>query len=192
MNVIFAIIVVVGLLALCITQPQSIIGFLLQGTEQAVSLTIKLAAIYALWMGVLKIAEESGVDKWLAKLFKPLLGRMFKDESEQARTLIGLNMTANLLGMGGAATPLGIKAIESMSKGEDYATDNMILFLILNVTSVQLVPGTIVALRQASGSANAADIVLPSLVSTLITAVLSVSVTLIIRAVRRKKRHAVG
>lgn len=191
MNVIFAIIVVVGLIALCITQPQSIIGFLLQGTEQAVSLTIKLAAIYALWMGVLKIAEESGVDKWLAKLFKPLLGRMFKDESEQARTLIGLNMTANLLGMGGAATPLGIKAIESMSKGEDYATDNMILFLILNVTSVQLVPGTIVALRQASGSANATDIVLPSLVSTLITAVLSVAVTLIIRAVRRK-RHAVG
>ncbi|MBQ9145942.1 MAG: spore maturation protein [Clostridia bacterium] len=186
MNIVFGLIVICALVLLCIQNPAATMGYLLEGTSEAVNLALKLVAVYALWMGMLKIAERSGIERGVSRLFRPLLRRMFKGESEHTQTLIGMNLTANLLGMGGAATPLGIKAIESMSKGEDHATDSMLLFFVLNLTSVQILPGTIIALRAAAGSATPSDIILPSILSTLITCVISVVLTYVFRFLWRK------
>ena len=186
MNVVFAVLLIGGLVLVAISSPQSLLSVLLDGTSAAVNLALRLAAVYALWMGILQIVEDSGADRYLARLYRPLLRRMFAGESERTRYLIGMNLTANLLGLGAAATPLGIAAVESMSHGEEAATDNMILFFVMNVTAVSLVPTTVMALRAQHGSANPADILLPGLLSAVLTAVFGVGMVLLVRLVARK------
>ena len=159
---------------------------MLDGTAAAVSLSLRLTGVYALWMGVSQIAEDSGADRFLAKLYRPLLSRLFCGESERTQALVGLNLTANFLGLGAAATPLGIAAVESMSKGEEVATDNMILFFILNVTAVQLLPTTVMALLVSHGAKEASSIVLPSLLSSVLTAAFGVTAVFLCRFVARK------
>lgn len=186
MNVVFALLLVAGVLLVAVSTPQSLTSVLLSGTTAAVNLAMRLVGVYALWLGLLQITEDSGLSARLARLYRPLLGRMFRGESERARTLIGLNLTANLLGLGAAATPMGIAAMEALSDGRGVATDNMILFFILNVTAVQLVPTTVLALLASHGAANPAAIILPSLLSSLATAAFGVSGVLLARLVSRK------
>ncbi|MBQ4443357.1 MAG: hypothetical protein II896_01685 [Clostridia bacterium] len=186
MNVVFAILLIAGVVLLAVSSPSSLLGVMLDGTAAAVSLSLRLTGVYALWMGVSQIAEDSGADRFLAKLYRPLLSRLFRGESERTQALVGLNLTANFLGLGAAATPLGIAAVESMSKGEEVATDNMILFFILNVTAVQLLPTTVMALLVSHGAKEASSIVLPSLLSSVLTAAFGVTAVFLCRFVARK------
>ena len=161
------IITVLSLAVLIFVNPEAALGSMIAGAEGAVRLAVTLCAIYAVWLSVLKLAEDAGLTKRLARLFKPLIRRLFPGESEAAHEAVTLNFSANLFGMGGAATPAGIKAIESMQKrGDGRATDNMCMFIVINCTSIQLLPGTVIALRAAAGSAAASDIILPSLIAT--------------------------
>lgn len=186
MNVVFAVLWILGVLLVAVAAPESLLSVLLEGTSSAVTLAIRLAGVYALWMGVLQIAEDSGAARFLARLYRPLLSRFFRGESDETRALIGLNLTANLLGLGAAATPLGISAVESMSHGEEAATDNMIMFFILNVTAVQLLPTTAMALLASHGAASPAGIVLPSLLSSVLTAFFGVLAVFLCRLAARK------
>ena len=92
----------------------------------------------------------------------------------EAENQIAINMTANFLGMGGAGTMAGISAISLMDEGKTYASDDMLMLLIINCTSIQLIPSTIIALRSIHGSENPADIILPALINTLITTLIGV------------------
>jgi len=186
MNVVFAVMWIVGVLLVAVSSPSSLLSVMLEGTSSAVTLAIRLAGVYALWMGILQIAEDSGAARFLSRLYRPLLSRLFRGESEETKALIGLNLTANLLGLGAAATPLGISAVESMSRGEEAATDNMILFFILNVTAVQLLPTTAMALLASHGAHSPADIVLPSLLSSVLTAFFGICAVFLCRLVARK------
>ncbi len=186
MNVVFAVLFVSGVVLVAVSSPDALLGVLLDGTSGAVALAIRLAGVYALWLGVLQILQDSGADRLLARVYRPLLSRLFRGESERTQSLIGLNLTANLLGLGAAATPMGIAAVESMSHGEAAATDNMILFFILNVTAVQLLPTTVMALLASHGAANAASIVLPGLLSSLATAVFGLLTVNVVRIVGAK------
>ena len=186
MNVVFAVLLIAGVLLVAVSSPASLLSVLLEGTASAVTLCLRLAGVYALWMGILQIVEDSGADRRLSVLYRPLLSRLFAGESERTRTLIGLNLTANLLGLGAAATPLGIAAVESMHRGGDAATDNMILFFVLNVTAVSLLPTTVMALLASHGAANPADVVLPSLLSSACTAAFGVLAVWLCRLVARK------
>lgn len=196
MNIVFGVVVTVGIVLLAIADPASLPAYLLEGTTQGVNLALKLLAVYALWMGILHLASRCGLDKGIAKLYSPLLRRAFPAESNEAISLVGLNLTANLLGLGAAATPLGIRAMQALSRGQEKASDNMILFFVLNVTAVQLLPGTVIALRAATGSASAASVFVPCLVSSLFTALSGVSLCLLCRVFRRlfgrKKAHTYG
>ena len=185
MNVVFAILLIAGVLLMALSDPSSLLSVLLEGTASAVTLSLRLAGVYALWMGVLQILEDSGADRRLARLYRPVLARLFAGESERTRTLIGLNLTANLLGLGAAATPMGIAAVESMRKDGAVATDNMILFFVLNVTSVSLLPTTVIALLASHGSADPSAIVLPSLLSSLCTAAFGLAAVFLCRLVAR-------
>ena len=194
MNTVFVLVVGIGLVLLTIHSPQSIPTYLLQGTGQAVKLAINLTAVYALWLGILHLAADCGLDKSLAKAYRPLLKRLLPRETPGTWALVGLNLTANLLGLGSAATPMGIQAIESMSRGQTKASHNMVLFFVLNVTSVQLMPGTVVALRAAHGSANPSAVVLPTLLCSVLSALLGVGLCCLCRgldmAIRRAKARS--
>jgi len=139
---------------------------MISGAFDAIELSIKLLAIYSVWLSVLKMMERTGVDKLVSRMLHPITKRLFKGESDDAYTAISLNFACNLLGMGGAATPAGIKAMEHMNKGDSTATPNMILLLVIAATSLQLIPATVIALRATAGSENAADIFFPTLIAS--------------------------
>lgn len=165
---------VASLVLLVVVSPDSAFSIMISGASGAIALAVKLCAIYAIWLSVLDIMQKVGMNKALDKLFSPLTRKLFKGEDEKTRQYITLNFSANLLGMGSAATPLGIKAMEGMQDGSDRATDNMILFMVINATSIQLLPATIIGLRASYGSASASDIILPSLLATLVSTVCGV------------------
>lgn len=155
-----------SLVMLLITSPENAFGVMIDGASNAITLSIKLLAIYMVWLSVLRMMEASKLDKKLSKLLRPIVCKIFKGESEDAYDKICINLSANMLGMGGASTPAGIKAMNLMSDGNDKATDNMIMLLVINATSIQLIPATIIALRADAGAQNPSDIILPTLISS--------------------------
>ena len=153
-----------------IVNPSEIFPSMIEGVSGAINLVIKLTAIYSIWLSLLKMAEKTGLDKKLSKLLHPVVKRLFRGESDDAYKWISINLASNMLGMGGASTPAGIKAMEKMQKG-NKATENMDLLVIINATSIQLIPATVIALRSTWNSTNPSSIILPTLISSTIATV---------------------
>lgn len=130
---------------------------------RAVELGIGLLGIVCLWSGLMKIMEKSGLVDIIAKLARPVLKPLFPQIGDNGKALgaVVLNLAANFMGLGNAATPLGIKAMIELQKangGKDTASDAMCMFLVLNTSAIQLIPSTIIALRNDAGSAAPAEI----------------------------------
>lgn len=147
----------------------------------AVELAIGLIGIMALWLGLMKIAEQAGLVAMLSRLLKPVTRRLFPDipPDHPAVGAMLMNISANMLGLANAATPLGLKAMEELNKlnrNTGVATDAMCTFLVINTSSVQLIPATVIAIRAASGSANPAEIVGAVIFATAIGTVVGVTV----------------
>ncbi len=170
MNFVFTALMLVSAIVLLFTNPNEIFPSMIEGVQGGINLVIKLTAIYAVWLSVLKIMERTALDNKLSKVLKPVIKRLFKGESEDSYKWISVNLASNMLGMGGASTPAGIEAMKSMEKG-DKATGNMSLLIVINATSIQLIPATVIALRSTAGSANPANIILPTLISSTIATV---------------------
>lgn len=145
-----------------IHSPDAYLSTLIAGAGNAAEFALKLFAIYAVWMIVLKIFEKTGLSKGLSRLLRPVLKRLFPKEKEDTMEYISLNLSANMLGMGGAATPMGLRAMETMEEKR-----NRIMLVVVNATSIQLIPTTILGMRAEWG--GVADVILPSLIATFLT-----------------------
>ena len=152
----------------------------------AVSLAIKLLGIVCLWNGLIKIAEKSGLTLTLAKLMSPVLKILFpKLKDDEARQLIAMNITANILGLDNAATPLGLKAMGRLSRLNNHssiADDNMVRFVVINTASLHLISTTIAMLRNEYGSKSPIEIIIPA----LITSAMSLSIGLLMTTILKK------
>lgn len=127
--------------------------------DQAIKLLITMAGTMCLWTGMMKIADKSGVTAAAARLLSPLLGRLMPDYAPDSSAMqaVCANVTANIFGLGNAATPLGIKTMQELQKENRLGSQpnrSMIMFVVLNTASVQLIPVTAAALRKAAGSSN--------------------------------------
>ena len=152
---------------------------MLSSIDSTVTFVISLVGLMCFWCGVMKVAEKSGFTEKLAKVLKPILKLIFKEASKDEKALgaIVMNITANMMGLGNAATPFGIKAMEEMdrlNKEKGRASNDMALFLVLNAACIQLVPSTVMSIRAAAGSSNPGVIIIPSIISTTIAAVVGV------------------
>lgn len=152
----------------------------LHSGKSTIELFFVLLGAMAVWGGIMRIAEKSGITDKISILFKPLAKFLFKglDTNGKAFKVITMNITANLLGLGNAATPLGMEAmtqLEIEEKTNDTASRNMIMFTLLNTASIQILPTTIATLRLEHGSKNPLD-VLPAI---LITSAISLTVGII-------------
>ncbi len=164
----------------------------LQAVMDAVQLAIRLAGGFALWNGMLLIVERSGAIRAATRALSPLLGRLFPGVTEDnpAREAMAMNMAANMLGLGNAATPMGLRAMNLLADGREPgadATDAMCMFLVINASSLQLFPSSVIALRAAANSASPASIVLPSLLSTAISTVVGVAACALLAKLRRPR-----
>ncbi|MBT2726332.1 spore maturation protein [Bacillus sp. ISL-75] len=145
------------------------------GAKEAVTLCIGLISVLVFWLGMMRIAEESGLLERLSKLFRPLVKRLFPDVpvSHPAMGYILSNMISNMFGLGNAATPLGIKAMEELKKlngGKDSASRSMVTFLAINTASITIIPTTVIAIRMNYHSASPTEIVVPTIIATIISA----------------------
>ena len=145
---------------------------IISASSSAVEISIGLIGIMTLWLGLMHIAQKAGLIDLLAKVFSPILRLIFpsipKDDPVQAD--IAMNVTANALGLGNAATPMGIKAMEGLQRlnpnKKDTASDDMCTFLTINTAGVQLLPVSVIAILASLGSTNATDIILPTILTT--------------------------
>ena len=152
---------------------------LFEATKSAVEVSLFLLGIVALWLGITKIIEDSGLIHRLSGAFRIFVTRLFRNlpRDHPAITSITLNFLANLLGLGNAATPLGIKAmqdLQSLNQEAETITWEMMLFIVINIASIQLVPFTVIGILANFGSSNPAAVVLPTFLATLLSAVFAV------------------
>lgn len=147
----------------------------LQGAEAAVQLCISMAGILCLWMGVMEIMKRAGLAEKIARLLQPILRRLFPEfkKDREVMSTIAANVSANLLGLGNAATPLGLDAARKMSrKTPGVAGDGLCMLVVCNTASIQLIPTTVAGVRMAAGCQTPFDI----LPAVWLASVISVSV----------------
>lgn len=157
----------------------------IKGAQEAVVLSITLLGVICLWNGLMKIAEASGITRWLARLFLPFTRRLFPDLPVQGAGMqaVCMNITANLLGLGNAATPLGLCAMREMSAVAPHkgtATNSMAMFVVINTAAIQLIPTTTAAIRIHFGSSTPFDILPCTWISSLVSLAVGVGVTFIL------------
>lgn len=191
-NYIWAFLIGIGIIYSLVTGNINVLNeSILTNANEALDLILNLLPIIVLWTGILKIAEESGLLDKFAKLLMPILHKLFPDVPKNNKALgyISSNIAANMLGLGSAATPAGLKAMEELQKinpDKKTASFPMITFLILNTAGVTLIPTTILALRVAYQSASPGEIILPAIIATACSSVAGLILDYIIRK-RAKK-----
>ncbi|MCL2563162.1 MAG: spore maturation protein A [Oscillospiraceae bacterium] len=143
----------------------------MEGAGAAVTLSITLAGVICLWSGIMEVIRRGGLAAGLARLLRPVLARLFPDnrENPEAMEALSANVSANLLGLGNAATPLGIRAVQAMKRG-GIATDDQCMLVVLNTASIQIIPATVAGVRAAAGAGSPFDI-LPAVWVTSLAAV---------------------
>jgi len=149
------------------------------GASAAVEIAIGLIGFMALWLGLMKVAEEAGLVQSLAKLVKPVMKWLFPEvpEDHPAMGAMLMNLGANALGLANAATPLGLKAMKELQKlntYKDQATNAMALFLAINTSDVTIIPVTVIAIRVAAGSTNPTEIIGTTIIATLCSTIVAI------------------
>lgn len=167
----------------------------LDGASGAVTLTISLCGIMCLWCGIMRVMERAGVVDKISKLLSPLLRILFPDAYKKGEAIgeISANISANLLGIGNAATPLALKAMEKLQKinpEPDSASADMITLAVLNTASITLIPSTVIALRRAAGSARPYSVIFPIWICSVCSSALALALCSAMRMTtsRRRKR----
>ena len=191
MNIIWLALISVSIVfAACTGRLEALTKAMFDGARAAVEVSLFLLGIVALWLGITKIIEESGLIHRISRLFRPLITRLFRSVPPEhpAITSITLNLLANFFGLGNAATPLGIKAmqdLQSLNREKETITFAMMLFIVLNTASIQFIPFTVVGILSEMGSKNPSAIVLPTLCATVVSAAAAVFVLLVFRRLMR-------
>ena len=166
----------------------------LQAARDAVEVCLNLVGIMALWLGIMKIAESGGMVSVLARMLRPLMVRLFPSvpPNHPAMGAIILNLSANMLGLGNAATPFGMKAMQHLQEinhRPNTASEAMCTFLALNTSCITLLPATIIGVRASFNSTNPAEIVGPCILATACAMLVGVTVDYLFRRRNRRRRR---
>ncbi len=176
LNILWPIFIIISYAYACFSgNLENINNSIFSSCNDAVELTITFLGTITLWCGVMQIAEDSHLSEKLAKLLRPIIRFLFPEikNDEKISSEISLNMIANILGLGNAATPLGLKAMQSLQEKndtKDTVSNSMAMLILINTASLQLIPTTIIAVRVSLGSQNPTNIILPVWISTILAA----------------------
>ncbi|WP_226579476.1 nucleoside recognition domain-containing protein [Halobacillus litoralis] len=173
-NLIWALLAVIGIVYAGINGTMEEVNKAIFSTlDEAIMITISLAGVLVFWLGLMKIAEEAGLLAGLSRLFRPVVKKIFPDipDGHPAMGYILSNMTANVFGLGNAATPMGLKAMKELKNlsGSDKASRSMITLLAINTSSLTIVPTTVIAIRLKYESTDPTAIVGATIVATMIS-----------------------
>ena len=187
MNYIFFILIAISIVAGFFNGTlNSVVNAMLDGCTTAVKIAFSLIGIMAFWLGIMRIAEKSGLVKILSKLIYPIAKHLFKDVKEDSPAIgdITMSITANALGLTNAATPIGLKVMKELQEDnpqKDRATDSMCMFLGMNTAGFQIIPATVIAILAGLGAKNPTEIVLPTLIVTTMAFFTAIFTALILK-----------
>ncbi len=176
-NKIWGCFIVIGVVVCLFTGKVDVLNNeILESTKSSLDMIIKIFPVMALWLGIMNIATESGLLNQLSNALSPILRKLFPEipKGHESLSLIASNITANMFGLGNAATPFGLKAmksLQSLNDQKDTASRSMITFLVLNTSGVTIIPTTIISLRMMYGSKNPTEIVFACILATLISTI---------------------
>ena len=187
MNYLFFILIAISIVAGFFNGTlNSVVNAMLEGCTTAVKIAFSLIGIMAFWLGIMRIAEKSGLVKILSKLIYPIAKHLFKDVKEDSPAIgdITMSITANALGLTNAATPIGLKVMKELQEDnpkKDRATDSMCMFLGMNTAGFQIIPATVIAILAGLGAKNPTEIVLPTLIVTTMAFFTAIFTALILK-----------
>lgn len=183
LNILWPIFIIVSFVYAIITgNVQSVNNSIFESTASSVQLSITFLGTICLWNGIMKIAQKTSFVSKLTHVLKPIINFLFPEiqQNEKAKEEISMNIIANILGLGNAATPLGLKAMKTMQKDndkKDTLSNSMAMFIVLNTASLQLIPTTVIAIRSSLNSANPTSIIIPVWGATIAAAIAGVTAT---------------
>ena len=183
LNIIWPIFIIISYIYAAISgNIENVNNAIFEYTEMAVNLSITLFGNMCLWNGLMEIAINTKLINRLTKIIRPLIFFLFKENKNDEKICkeISMNIVANMLGLGNAATPLGLKAMHSMQEkniNKDMLTNDMATFIILNTASIQIIPTTVIAIRMSLGSIEPTKIIFAVWVSTICAAIIGITVT---------------
>ena len=186
LNVIWPIFITISFIYALVTgNVEKVSNGIFDSASSAVELTLTFFGTICLWNGIMSIAKKTTLMSKLTKILQPAIKFLFPElkHNEQAKEEISMNVVANLLGLGNAATPLGLKAMENMQKEnpkKDTLTNSMAMFIVLNTASLQLIPTNVIAIRSSLGSIAPSSIILQVWVATIIAATVGITATKIL------------
>ena len=190
-NKIWALFIIGGSIFFIMTGKLELLNqILLNSAKESLDMILKLFPVIALWLGITKIASVSGLLHKMSQFLSPLLGKLFPEipKGHDSLSLITSNVIANFFGLGNAATPFGLKAMQKLQEinpKKDTASRSMITFLVLNTSGVTIIPTTVISLRMLNHSANPTEIILPAILATLCASIGGLTLDYLIR---RKNR----
>lgn len=190
MNILFTAVFFICTALLLFNAPETFLSTMIEGAGKSATLCLSLLATYAVWMGLMRVWEDSGVARGMSRMLKPVARKLFRTDDDEALGAVCMNLSVNLLGISGAATPYGVKAAKLLDKTPEaeYASA---MFFVLNATSLQLFPASIVAMLTSMHSGNPTSIILPTLFTTLFSSLLGCTLTFLFVRPKRKKEKPV-
>ena len=192
MNYIFFLLIFVSLIAGIVNHRLSdVVNAMLTSCNTAVEIAFSLIGIMAFWLGIMRIAEKSGLVQLISKLLYPITRFLFKDIFKDSPTTgdITMSIAANALGLTNAATPIGLKVMKELQEdnpNKDEATDSMCMFLGMNTAGFQIIPATVIAILVGVGAKNPTEIILPTLIVTTLAVIVAIITAIILRKIWRK------
>ena len=192
MNYIFFLLIFVSLIAGIVNHRlNDVVNAMLTSCNTAVEIALSLIGIMAFWLGIMRIAEKSGLVQLISKLLYPITRFLFKDikKDSPATGNITMSIAANALGLTNAATPIGLKVMKELQEdnpNKDKATDSMCMFLGMNTAGFQIIPATVIAILVGVGAKNPTEIILPTLIVTTLSFLTAIVAAIILRKVWRK------
>lgn len=184
MNCVFNLVFILSISVMLFIDPSLCLDTMIGAGEKAVNLCISLIAIYSIWLAILEVVDKSGLSNIIAKMLKPLIKFLFGNQDEETNKLLAINLSANILGMGNASTPSGIDAMQRLDNKNGIASKEMIMLMLINSMSLQVIPTTLIGMRVAFGSTNASNIILPIIITSFVCTFLGV---MLVKIVYKKK-----
>lgn len=186
LNVLWPIFIIISIIyAILSGNIENVNKSIFDSVDNAVKFSINLLGMTCLWSGLMEIAVNTNIIRFLNKVLKPIMKKLFPDLEPENKVSkdITMNIIANILGLGNAATPLGLKAIEELQKENNHKetlSDNMIMLILLNTASLQIIPTTVLSLRNSLQSDNPTEIIFPVWVATICAALAGITITKIL------------
>lgn len=178
--------IIISLIMMSIFAPGQVVGTMMEAAKMGVTMSIEFIGIYAVWMGIMQVMDDCKLSHKLSKILSKPVQYIFGKTDAETEKNICMNIASNIIGIGSAATPYGIKAMQGLDKGDKRATRAMIMLVVINSTGIQLLPTTVIGMRAMAGSVSPSSILWPTIVSTFIPTILGVLLVSVIYRKRKK------